>query len=321
MKPFDENLDVAICGDIYVGGENRPFFDEKVKSLLGSANVAIANLEAPILANGESFRPMKKHSTLASTNNIINAILDAKFTDVTLANNHFMDYGELAARNTMKLLSKAGIGFIGAGKNNKEAYAPLKKGNLWITSSTSVLVPDAASTDTSFGVASIEVRSYYGTSQLIPMEEPGSPYYIRCDISSESLKRLKPPRNNGISKIAIVHWGIGLKPYNTIVTPYQKELGHMLIDAGYDIVIGTHPHTVQDIEAYKGHLIMYGLGNFLFHPIMSGMEPIGTIFFSNPMDKEYGIAFITQNEYRVTLLDINSDPVKEKIDLFRKNLK
>ncbi|MGH2727271.1 MAG: CapA family protein, partial [Actinomycetota bacterium] len=39
---------------------------------------------------------------------------------------------------------------------------------------------------------------------------------------------------------------------------------HALIDAGADMVIATHPHWVQGAEIYKGHLIAYSLGNFVF---------------------------------------------------------
>jgi poly-gamma-glutamate capsule biosynthesis protein CapA/YwtB (metallophosphatase superfamily) len=43
-----------------------------------------------------------------------------------------------------------------------------------------------------------------------------------------------------------------------------RDIAHAAIDAGADIVIGHHPHVVQGMEWYKGHLIMYSLGNFVF---------------------------------------------------------
>ena len=44
----------------------------------------------------------------------------------------------------------------------------------------------------------------------------------------------------------------------------QQELAHSLIEAGADLIIGSHPHVVQDIEKYQGRLIFYSLGNFVF---------------------------------------------------------
>jgi poly-gamma-glutamate synthesis protein (capsule biosynthesis protein) len=43
-----------------------------------------------------------------------------------------------------------------------------------------------------------------------------------------------------------------------------QEIGRMTIDAGADVVIGNHPHWVQGVEVYKGRLISYALGNFIF---------------------------------------------------------
>ena len=43
-----------------------------------------------------------------------------------------------------------------------------------------------------------------------------------------------------------------------------KELMENAVDAGADLVIGTHPHVYQGIEKYKGKYIVYSLGNFCF---------------------------------------------------------
>ena len=61
--------------------------------------------------------------------------------------------------------------------------------------------------------------------------------------------------------IASCHWGIERDYYPT---EYQRELGHKLIDAGADVVIGHHPHVLQGIEEYNGKIICYSLGNFCF---------------------------------------------------------
>ena len=58
-----------------------------------------------------------------------------------------------------------------------------------------------------------------------------------------------------------VHWGI---ERNTKPESYQRTLGQQYIDAGADLVIGSHPHVLQGIEYYKGKPIVYSLGNFVF---------------------------------------------------------
>ena len=61
--------------------------------------------------------------------------------------------------------------------------------------------------------------------------------------------------------VVYVHWGIERKE-----TPedYQRSLGKQYIDAGADIVIGSHPHVLQGVEYYKGKPVVYSLGNFIF---------------------------------------------------------
>ena len=72
------------------------------------------------------------------------------------------------------------------------------------------------------------------------------------------IKRYKKPSN---LVVVVLHWGSELAP-----TPFewQQALGHTLIDAGADAVVGHHPHVVQGIERYHGKTIAYSLGNFAF---------------------------------------------------------
>jgi len=61
--------------------------------------------------------------------------------------------------------------------------------------------------------------------------------------------------------IILIHWGI---EYKTINSEEQETLAHLMIDAGADLIIGGHPHVVQNIEQYNNKLIFYSLGNFIF---------------------------------------------------------
>lgn len=74
--------------------------------------------------------------------------------------------------------------------------------------------------------------------------------------------------------VACIHWGLEKTPE---LNDYQKDLGHKVIDWGYDLVIGNHPHVLQAIEFYKGRFICYSLGNFCY----GGNK--------NPDDKDSGI--------------------------------
>ncbi len=72
--------------------------------------------------------------------------------------------------------------------------------------------------------------------------------------------------------ILYLHWG---NEYEEKSSPSQRELAHALIDRGVDLIIGSHPHVVQEIEKYhsgirnKDALIFYSLGNFVFDQYFS----------------------------------------------------
>jgi poly-gamma-glutamate synthesis protein (capsule biosynthesis protein) len=61
--------------------------------------------------------------------------------------------------------------------------------------------------------------------------------------------------------IVSFHWG--LEGVHEIID-VQRALGRAAIDAGADLVIGTHPHVIQGLETYRGRRIVYSLGNFVF---------------------------------------------------------
>jgi poly-gamma-glutamate synthesis protein (capsule biosynthesis protein) len=72
------------------------------------------------------------------------------------------------------------------------------------------------------------------------------------------IKRLRPQCD---LLILTAHWGV---EYSPVETAAQKELAHGFIDAGADMIIGSHPHVVEPLEIYHGKAIFYSLGNFMF---------------------------------------------------------
>jgi poly-gamma-glutamate synthesis protein (capsule biosynthesis protein) len=62
--------------------------------------------------------------------------------------------------------------------------------------------------------------------------------------------------------IAWMHWGLHLEPET--IADYESEVGRGLIDAGCDLVIGTHQHILKGVELHKDRVIAHSLGNFCF---------------------------------------------------------
>ena len=78
---------------------------------------------------------------------------------------------------------------------------------------------------------------------------------------AEIVEAVKRERPNCDILIVNMHWGFEMH-YEPMKD--QKDVGHAIIDAGADLVIGTHPHVYGGVELYKGKYICYSLGNFCF---------------------------------------------------------
>ncbi len=92
-------------------------------------------------------------------------------------------------------------------------------------------------------------------------------------------------RNKKSFLIVFIHWG---KEYQPKSSPPQKNLAHQIIDAGADLIIGSHPHVVQEVELYKDKLIFYSLGNFIFDQ-----------YFSEATQKELAVKLIIKKDKAV----------------------
>ena len=93
----------------------------------------------------------------------------------------------------------------------------------------------------------------------IDNQQPG----MLCTYDSTALcEAIKKAKENCDYVAVYVHWGIERE---NMPQDYQRQLGKAYIDAGADIVIGSHPHVLQGIEYYNGKPIVYSLGNYIFN--------------------------------------------------------
>ncbi len=92
--------------------------------------------------------------------------------------------------------------------------------------------------------------------------------YFLCG-DKEIVQAIKSAKSLNPGKFLIVslHWG---EEYQTRSSDWQQNSAHQMIDAGADLIVGHHPHVVQNLESYKGKLIFYSLGNFVFDQYFSG---------------------------------------------------
>lgn len=161
---------------------------------------------------------------------------------VLMANNHVYDYGKEAMIDTFETLENAGVKYFGAGRNLEEAMKPVY---VEIDGKTIAYVS----------------ASRAEKNKMTPQATETEPGILRCYDPELFLQVIREARANADFVIANVHWGT---ERSTKLENAQLTTGKAYIDAGADIVVGTHPHCLQGIEYYNGKPIIYSIGNYWF---------------------------------------------------------
>lgn len=218
--------------------ENNTYFPFiHVKEYISSFDIAFANLENPVSSLGENVGSI--YSFRAHPNTMV-GLRDSGFDVISLANNHVFDYGPTAFLDSISQVSKVGIKVSGAGKTREEAHAPVlftKNGvKIAYLSYSQFASPSQYSGENGFAVAGTKIEDMEDDIHLAKSSG--------ADIV-----------------VASFHWG---NEYQILHNEFQQKIAHTAVDAGADLVIGHHPHVIQDTEWYKDSFIVYSLGNFIF---------------------------------------------------------
>lgn len=256
---------MILVGDVATEtGDPAKIFDLIAPYVRDSA-IAFANCEWPLSDRGEPW-PGKAGRVVKSTPELVTTYTIPGFNVVCLANNHLMNFGNEGMMQTIEVLDKAGIAHCGGGRDMEEAHRPAlvtwKNLKFAFLSYTSVFTPGMEATPTRTGMAAIKIEANYRIPTRLH-EVPGSPLVCETKARPAHLERMKADIANAKASADVVvvsmHWGVSMGHQHLI--PYQTELGHAAIDAGADLVVGHHPHTVQPIEIYKGKTIAYSVGH------------------------------------------------------------
>ena len=265
---------VAMVGDIFLQ-ESLPQSSDMaaVIDLLKSADFAFGNLETPVSEGGE---PIEKWVNMRMRPELLGDVMDMGFQVLTLANNHMMDFGEFAFVDTLAHFYKRNLTYVGAGLDIDLAWEAkiLRKGEIDVAflGASSTLGPLSAAGPNRAGVAPIHVSESYHVDPAASMEQPGSAPYVHTRVWQEDIDRAVAAIDNVLYDVDLIvvamHWGVPpfWRPrFQDGLADYQIEVGHALIDAGADVIVGHHPHSLQEVEIYRGKPIFYSLGNFVFH--------------------------------------------------------
>lgn len=208
----------------------------ELREMTTAADLAVGNLEGPISERGVQQGSIYSFRADPRT---ITGLTDAGFDVLTVANNHMWDYGPDAFRDTLAHLSLAGMHATGGGDDALSAHTPV------IRTANGIRV------------------AFLGYTNLIPKARDtsnASPAIAYLDPEVATADIIRAGQEADIV-VVLVHWG---EEYQTRASGMQRDTARALIDAGATLVIGHHPHVVQEIEPYGTGLIAYSLGNFVF---------------------------------------------------------
>jgi poly-gamma-glutamate capsule biosynthesis protein CapA/YwtB (metallophosphatase superfamily) len=219
-------------------GDYSHLFDNT--DLLKQSDIAFGNLEGPVSDKGVDLRNLYSFRMDTGT---LDVLKSAGFDILSFANNHVGDWGRAAFDDTMVRLENAGIRFTGAGTHKSAAEQPeifeikgMKIGFLGFSD---------------VGPASLEATPE--SSGILLLADPNL-----TTIISNAKKQVD-------ALIVSVHWGNEYVEHSA----RQSEFAHKMVNAGANLVIGHHPHVTQAVETYKGGVIAYSLGNFVFDQAFS----------------------------------------------------
>ena len=265
---------IALVGDLFL---QQPLPDTPAMAELGAAlraaDIAFANLEAPVSARGAA---TEKWINMRMSPDLLGDIKRLGFNMLTLANNHLFDFGETAFFDTLRYLDDCELRYVGAGADLDAAWraqvVDLAGVRVAFLGAASTLGPGSAATAQRPGVAPIHVAESYHIDPAASLEQPGSAPYVHTRAWRDDLQRacqaVADARAAADCVIVAMHWGVPptwRSRFQDGLAEYQIEVGHALVEAGADLIVGAHPHSLQAIEIWQGKPICYSLGNFVFH--------------------------------------------------------
>lgn len=244
-----------------------------VSALLRSADSAFGNLETPVSTRGT---PTEKFINMRMPPALLADVAALGFDMLTLANNHMMDFGEVAFHDTLAYLRDHDLPYVGAGVDIAAAWraeiVDIGGAKVAFLGASSTLGPGSAAAEGKPGVAPIHIAEAYAIDPAASLEQPGSAPYVFTRAWTEDLERavaaIEAASREADLVLLAMHWGVPpfwRSRFQDGLADYQIEVGHALIEAGADVIVGHHPHSLQAVEVYRGKPIFYSLGNFVFH--------------------------------------------------------
>ena len=270
----ENTLTLVAVGDV---GPKRAHAEEVfdlTRAILRGADITFGQLESNLSLRGTQ----QLHMGLGSIAHprVGEALAGAGFDVMSFASNHSLDYSEEALLDTLDVMQRNKIEVIGAGRDIFEARRPAiferKNTRVGFLAYCSVVPKGFDARNNQSGVAPVRASTAYEQADW----QPGTPPRIVTKAFPDDLEAMvrdiQSLRQQVDVLVVSMHWGVHFVP--SIIAGYQYEVGHAAIDAGADIIIGTHAHILKGIEVYRGKAIFFSLCNFCMDLPIAG--PVAT---------------------------------------------
>ena len=273
----------VINAGVAVGGYNytRAFMD--VASTLSDADLTVLNLEGNIC--GEPYGS----DTTSAPRELLDGLRNAGVDLIQMANSCTINNGLIGLTSTLQSIRAAGLEPVGAFASESEFQQ--SKGYT-ITEAQGVKVAFVAFTK---GLGGRGLPAGNDNLVNILYEDYASTYdkIDRTRITSvlKAVEAEKPDIT-----IALLHWG---SEYNDDISDTQKSIVNLMKKQGVDVIIGTHPHTVQAIEydELAGTLVAYSLGDFFGDASRGGTNYSIILDLEITKDSSTGTSKVTNYSY------------------------
>ncbi|KOR86208.1 capsular biosynthesis protein [Bacillus sp. FJAT-22058] len=249
----DQPLTMTMVGDVMMGRyveevtekHGHEYLFRYMKPYFANSDYVSGNYEHTALKEDVSnYKEADTPIRLNSNTSGVEAVKDAGFSVVSLANNHMMDYEEQGLLDTIDEFKSSDMHYVGVGSNTAEAKNSIDYADV-----------------NGVRVATLGFTDVYGKDAVSKNDKAGL-LNSNPDLLFEMIGKARDAKQGNADLVVVnMHWG---QEYSTSTTDRQKDLAKAIIDAGADIIIGHHPHVLQSFDVYKDGIIFYSLGNFIF---------------------------------------------------------
>jgi poly-gamma-glutamate synthesis protein (capsule biosynthesis protein) len=211
--------------------------------LLRDQDLLLGNLEGAVTARGT---PTPKSYNFRFRPEVLPELKAAGFDYLSLTNNHCWDYGRSGFLDTLSHFKRYEVPTSGAGRSPEEARRPTE----FRLSGRTVRVLSVAAYPQ-------EKNGFDGRTQAsVTSDRPGILFS-----GPEALEAVRSFSGDDSIDVVMVHGG---QEWQDRPTAEQQRFYRSLVDAGANLVLGSHPHVLQGLESSSDGLIAYSLGNFVF---------------------------------------------------------